>query len=446
MECSICAENFNNTRKQVECPNCNETCCNNCFKKYILDSKDLNPLCMFCDKKLAHMFVRENTPIAWANSKYIKNRSQILLQHQKNLLPETQKFAAAELDRRKRVEQYNLINDKISDLYREIYKLNNEKYKLNISKTIIKEDIITRRRCCNHSCNGFLNNKWYCNICEKLTCDQCGEEKIENHVCNEEAKSSFVLINNECRPCPKCGIMIYKIVGCNQMFCTQCHCMFDFRTGREEKGLFHNPHYFEAIANGTINLDNDRDRCGDEIGVYSLVAKIKRFVVIKNLDDNLESKFLSFNDLLIMVYHIQDVTFMRYSNPDNDEYKELRIKYILKEISEEYFLKEIISKEKKREKNEEITYLLELFVNVCRDIIFNVYDILKLCKQTNYKDSEVTVNDKKINVLDYLISSHEEAKVITKFCNQKFNCVSKHFKNVAPKIDDSWKILNSSHI
>ena len=448
MECSICAENYNNIRKQVECPSCKEKCCCNCFRKNILSLNDINPKCMFCDKKLTHMFIRENTPVSWGNNEYIKKRSEILFQHQKNMLPETQKYAVAELNERKRIEKTIEIDKQINELYRKVTELNNEKYKLYIERTKIKEENITRRKCYNHTCNGFLNDEWFCGICEQFTCKHCGEGKFENHTCNEEIKQSFKLINTDCRPCPKCGIMIHKIVGCNQMFCTQCHCMFDYRTGKEEKGLFHNPHYFEAIANGAINIQDNQDRCG-EIWVHSLVTKLKRFIIANNIDKKDEEKLLSFNDLLILTYHIQDITLTRYANNGGDEYRDMRIKYILKETDDQEFIKIISSKEKKREKNEEITYILELFRDVIRDIIFNVYNILKILKESqngSYKTYDIIINNKKINPIEYFHTSLEEANVITNFCNEKFECISKNFKNVAPYIDKDWKVLKSKHI
>jgi len=170
MECSICTENYNNIRKQIECPSCKETCCSTCFKKFILNSKEINPTCMFCDKKLTHMFVRENTPVTWANSEYIKKRSEILLQHQKNMLPETQKYAVLELDKRKRAEKSIEIGNQINQLYAQIRELNNERYKLYTESLKIKEENVTRRKCYNPTCNGFLNDEWFCGICEKVTC------------------------------------------------------------------------------------------------------------------------------------------------------------------------------------------------------------------------------------------------------------------------------------
>jgi hypothetical protein len=65
------------------------------------------------------------------------------------------------------------------------------------------------------------------------------------HECNPDNLASAKLIDADTRGCPKCGARVYKISGCNQMFCTACNdCAFDWVTGRIET-VIHNPHYYE---------------------------------------------------------------------------------------------------------------------------------------------------------------------------------------------------------
>jgi len=57
--------------------------------------------------------------------------------------------------------------------------------------------------------------------------------------------------------CPSCGVRIYKIEGCDQMWCVECHTPFSYKTGDIVKGVVHNPHYYEYIReHGENNLRN----------------------------------------------------------------------------------------------------------------------------------------------------------------------------------------------
>ena len=47
--------------------------------------------------------------------------------------------------------------------------------------------------------------------------------KTPDHVCKETDIQSANMIKKETRNCPCCGTNIYKIAGCDQMWCTQCH-------------------------------------------------------------------------------------------------------------------------------------------------------------------------------------------------------------------------------
>ena len=72
-----------------------------------------------------------------------------------------------------------------------------------------------------------------------------GDAQDTPHVCNADNLASAKLIDAETRACPKCGARVFKISGCNQMFCTACNdCAFDWVTGRIET-VIHNPHYYE---------------------------------------------------------------------------------------------------------------------------------------------------------------------------------------------------------
>ena len=79
-----------------------------------------------------------------------------------------------------------------------------------------------------------------------------GENRMNNqHVCDEKTKENAQFIKETCKACPgMCGEFIFKIDGCDQMWCTTCHTAFSWRTGEIERGVVHNPHYYAALQNG----------------------------------------------------------------------------------------------------------------------------------------------------------------------------------------------------
>jgi len=116
------------------------------------------------------------------------------------------------------------------------------------------------RACPIESCKGFLNQRWRCGMCETVTCSKCNVPKIKNpesahsnnnnnkeeeHVCNPDDVATAELLAKDTKPCPQCGTGIYKIDGCDQMWCTECRCAFSWKTGQMETGHVHNPHFFE---------------------------------------------------------------------------------------------------------------------------------------------------------------------------------------------------------
>lgn len=74
------------------------------------------------------------------------------------------------------------------------------------------------QRCPGEGCRGYLSTAYKCGICAKYTCNECmavkGDNRDSEHTCNDEAKASAALIRRETKPCPKCGVRIYKIDGC----------------------------------------------------------------------------------------------------------------------------------------------------------------------------------------------------------------------------------------
>ena len=142
-----------------------------------------------------------------------------------------------------------------------------------------KDKVKFIKNCGKANCSGLLSSKWICGTCKTKYCKHCGEAKgiatdleiinydieeeetkqteeakADSHTCDPNLVETMKAIQKETKACPKCGINIYKIEGCSQMWCTNCHTAFDWTTRRIETGRIHNPHYYDwqrKVNNGT---------------------------------------------------------------------------------------------------------------------------------------------------------------------------------------------------
>jgi hypothetical protein len=71
-----------------------------------------------------------------------------------------------------------------------------------------------------------------CLLCDQHYCEHCEEPINGFHQCSQDKLSSIAAINNISIKCPKCYSRIQKSEGCDHMYCTQCHCNFDWITGK----------------------------------------------------------------------------------------------------------------------------------------------------------------------------------------------------------------------
>lgn len=267
-ECQICCEKYNKSNHApIKCTSCDFEACRQCHSTFILDTTNAIPNCMSCHRELQREFLVENFTQKFVTQDWKKHREQIILQRERALLPIRQ--PVAEMVRRK-----DTLKRESDDLLKQINELRARQ--LQCQREISNIDYRVRvgpaadanpnqrlggasaphaaafiRPCPNtaSNCRGFLSTQWKCNLCNMWACKDCHEIKGTTqdtpHECNQDNLASAKLIDAETRPCPKCGARVFKISGCNQMFCTACNdCAFDWVTGRIET-IIHNPHYFE---------------------------------------------------------------------------------------------------------------------------------------------------------------------------------------------------------
>lgn len=89
-------------------------------------------------------------------------------------------------------------------------------------------------------------DKTFCHKCNNHMCGYCGDFC---HTTDCDGKLRADLEQKVFVRCPKCTISISKVMGCNDMFCVQCHAKFDYLTGKIHIGnrYFHNIHYTQYL-------------------------------------------------------------------------------------------------------------------------------------------------------------------------------------------------------
>ena len=294
-QCMVCCENFfGKTKKKVTCPKdgCNFDVCKECVRTYLLNSPQ-DPHCMNCRQGWTHEFLVENLNKSFVNGDYKNHKKKLLLEAEKARLPETMRIAemhreADEFEEKKKKEQKNLQifldvvqqkRDIIRQYENQIYNLRRGRRPPNRNRRAAAADEEGEDSeqenscefimgCTNENCRGFLSTAYKCGLCESHTCPKCLENtgttaanKTPNHVCKPENIASAKEIKKTTKACPSCASRVFKIVGCDQMWCTQCKTTFSWTTGQIEKGAIHNPHYYQWLR--TQNDQNIQREPGD---------------------------------------------------------------------------------------------------------------------------------------------------------------------------------------
>ena len=377
---SICCEKINiSNRKDIKCLYCNYVACRECIAQFLLVNIN-EPNCMNCKKVWNREFLCNNFTKSFINNDYKDYRQKLLLDKEKALLPATQIIVEAINNKaklEKSLREYLIeVDRKKQEFYDEI-KVNN---------SIITGDTKTNkkvfiRKCGVEDCRGFLSEQWKCGMCDTTTCNKCLELlKQDNdndleHVCKEENIESAKLIAKDSKPCPKCAALIFKIDGCNQMWCVMCHTAFSWVTGQIETSRIHNPHYYEMLRNRSANGEIPREPeniCNDDnIGMPDN-NQIQILLLIKKNESGYNiftEKILNITRKIFHILYFHPNTFQQKYDKDK---RDLRIRYLMNYITEEYWKKELQRKEKKYEKELNMYQVIRTLDIIGGDIIRSI--------------------------------------------------------------------------
>jgi hypothetical protein len=288
-----------------------------------------------------------------------------------------------------------------------------------------KEKIIIK--CSTNDCNGFLDSSFKCSICEQPFCKHCHENNNSEseHVCNKGLVETIKLLKKDTKPCPKCYANIYKISGCNEMFCNQCATSFDWKSLVIIKGS-HNPHLFEWLkTNAVENINVDFGQCGrgiDNNSVRYFVAIFKKynFINIEYLRNFSHNVYYSANKFT-------EINTQNFN-------KDLRIKYIVGEINKEDFKMKLQRLNKKNEKYNDIRHILIAFQQIITDFFY------KLAENLEKLDPEHEQYDAQDFYNEFLMSKDQ----IIEYTNSVFKDISDKYSCVEYAIDSNLHFVTSN--
>lgn len=470
MSCNICADTYNrSTRICIKCPYCDFEVCRTCCETYILSEP--NPRCMHpdCYKEWSRKFLSDKLTQVFLNKKYVPHMENILFDKEKALLPAAQEIVEEKIRKKNIREQMKHIDEEINALQVKKWELERDIY--GNSKAERKEFV---RQCPANNCRGFLSTQWKCGICELWTCPDCHEVKGTlrdgDHTCDPNNLETARLLEKDSKPCPSCHSMIFKIYGCNQMFCTMCKTAFDWVTGRINRTNIHNPHYFEwirqqeatqpAIHNAPEDMCRERLSHVDATNVNNAAKKhsllytpIRKESYTYTFggktyshdgerssqntyqppkeDQKGRDLIDTFRHIIRQVIHLTQVELTTFSIADYVQSNQwIRVAYLEGIVTEEDFKKHIQRNDKRNRKNIEISQVIQFVGTAAGDIIHRIIQHLNDADPNEYNLEQFKME------LDGLVAQ----------ANELFIDIARTYKCVKYRLGENFDLIRGERL
>ncbi len=407
--CNVCCETYNKSvNSKIICPisSCSYDACKRCVRTYLLNTTN-DPHCMNCRNKWDTKFMVDNLNRSYMDTNYKKHRKNLLVDREISRTPELMHL----VERTKLIDekskelivlfnQYNEIKKTFYTLGRQLSDKRNEINKIkNGDLQVEKKKFIMP--CPGENCKGYLSSQYKCEICKLFTCPDCfeviGYNKTDEHTCLDDNLKSAEMIKKETKGCPKCGVRIFKISGCDQMWCTECRVAFSWNTGKiDYTGTIHNPEFYRYMrengGNGQNAPRNPGDiLCGGLINYYTLNSLVRyvtgistsSFKYINKLNelvyDNEFKDLVCLTDVLFrlhqIVNHITNIDLRNTRQKVNDlvNFDSLTVQYILNNITKEQLATSIFRNDNLRKKYVELMNIYEFLSVIAIERFANLY-------------------------------------------------------------------------
>lgn len=241
---------------------------------------------------------------------------------------------------------------------------------------IQNSNIVFTKKCINPDCHGKMNayasGKIHCGLCQWHMCGECEEHLESIHECDSEIVANIQQIKKTSKACPVCNIRIVRAEGCDQMFCTECFTLFDWKTLQVERGWRHNPNYHQWLNDNPdraheVNSKMPSDELDDSKrilefnyvelwrGIVKIKTDFRKFITHKKLPTFLKSeeRKMEFTRSFAAIYQIERLLLQTSSKYkfksdsltyDDQTFSAERKLYMYDSIDEEEFMKIITKK------------------------------------------------------------------------------------------------------
>lgn len=399
MTCPICCLAFTaKVRKEIACPFCAFGACMACVENHLTttgntyDPKCMNPA---CSVPWSQEFIDDHLTKTFRFGDLKQRRMDALLDREMSLLPATTGLVERELEIRalkKRTaelgQERRRLEERLGHVSREIQEnghLIHDMKALGLDMRTVERRLFVRK-CPVEDCRGFLSTHWRCDVCKAKVCKDChellsvgqGEAEVSGsreHRCKPEDVESAKAIAKETRPCPKCAARIFKIDGCDQMFCTACHTSFSWRTGRVETGRVHNPHYYEwrrqTSKDGTIPREpgDEPGNCNGLPDVWRLRNHLKGIAMVEKCPIELQHQLDKYHRMITHAQYVEMPRLRAGTAPVENRNADLRVSYLLKELTEKEFRSAVFHRAKTIERQGADHELFQMLVNAGTDLL-----------------------------------------------------------------------------
>lgn len=446
-ECVICTEKYNQTtRKPVQCEYCPFIACHKCTSTYILSQPAPHCMATNCTRTWTRKHITKHLSSTFRGREFKKHTENMLFDKERAFFQATQQEIEEDKRQSELQNQHWELEKQRREEIRQISlkydtKLMELRHEMNTAPTKVRAQFV--QRCIYDNCQGFMSSQWKCGLCDRHGCSKCNKPKLAHddseHVCNPDDVASVEAIRRETKPCPKCHTSIFKIHGCDQMWCTNCKTPFSWVNGTIITGPLHNPHYHEYLAQTGANHVDEfvYMECGEM--VPDVLPREYRKVIENALEHESYIPKHMLLDLCRMILHVTYEELEHYHIPAEELQinRAERKSFLMKIYGEDEFKKIILKNYKEVNKNTEMRQIMEMVRDALTSIYLRMIDYMKNINPQVFSSLMHRFNkpeDVPVDVKNALLEFAREMNGVRVYANQCVQDINAAYQSVSKKL------------